>query len=114
MTSQRLIPLILATTLWATAVPKSQERPDPIPPGRIQADQSVRRAEKSLNQDRAKPAVPQPDWEKACLDAARLLSLAQEIHRQLQAGPQQIPAPLTGELKESERIIKRLRRELLY
>jgi hypothetical protein len=114
MACTRLIPLLLATALWVAAVPKTQERPDTIPPGRTQASESARRFEKSLHQDRPRPAVPQADWEKARADAARLLTLAQEINGQLQAGPQQIPAPLTGELKEAEKLVKRLRRELLF
>ncbi len=110
----RLIPLFLGITLWVGAAPKAQEPANPFPPGLIHANESVRRAEKSLGQDLPKPAVPIPDWAKAQTDAARLRTLAQEIERQIQSGPAQLPAPLNGELKEMQKVIKRLRRELLF
>lgn len=72
----------------------------------------MRRFEKGLNEDRPQPHTSQPDWEKARDDAAQLLALAQQIHGQLQAGPHQIPARLTGELNEVGKLLRRLRREL--
>jgi hypothetical protein len=114
MTYIRLISLLLAGILCLAAAPKTQERSDPIPPGRVLADEAMRRFDKDLHQDRPQPAAPQPDWEKARADAARLLTLAQEINAHLQAGPQQISARLAGELKEADKLIKRLRREMLF
>jgi hypothetical protein len=110
----RVLSLVLAGILWLAAVPKTQERPEPIPPGQVQANDATRRFEKDMHRDRPQPAVPQPAWEKARADAARLLTLAQEIQGQLQAGPQQVPAHLAGDLKEVDKLVKRLRRELLF
>ncbi len=54
-----------------------------------------------------RPPVPQtPDWQKARADADRLLSLAQLIHQQVHAGPDQLPAGLAGELKEIQKLSK--------
>ena len=106
--------LLLAGVLGLAAVPKTQERPDTIPPGRVLADEAMRRFDKDLHQDRPQAAVRQPDWERARIDAARLLTLAQEVNGQLQAGPQQIPAHLGAELKEVEKLVKRLRQEMLF
>ncbi len=64
-------------------------------------------------QDRAQPATLGPDWEKARAESAQLLTVAKEIHDQVQAGPEQVPAPLAKKLKEVQRLVKQLQKDLL-
>jgi uncharacterized membrane protein YccC len=80
--------------------------------GRKRAGQAMKAAEETLDQVRPEPATGQPDWEKARTDADRLLTLAQHIHAELHAGPGRIPATLAGELKQTQRLAKRIREQL--
>jgi hypothetical protein len=114
MGRMKVIPLLVAVSLGWAFDRQTQERPDPFPPGRIEANDALRRFEKTLEQDRLRPHTPQLDYEKVRADAGRLLALAGQIHGQLQAGPQQIPAQMNEELKEVEKLAKRLRRSLLF
>lgn len=54
------------------------------------------------------------DWAKGLSHAERLLTLSQQVHAQIQAGPGQVPANLNAELKEIQKLTKQLRRELGY
>ncbi len=102
-----LVPFCVAAALAVAA-----QRPTTIP-GAEQGRQMIKSAEKSVDQTRIQPAAPsQPDWEKARTDADRLLEIAQQIHKQVHAGPGQLPAALSGELNEAQKLAKRLRQEL--
>ncbi len=52
-------------------------------------------------------------WKEARGDAEKLRALAQRIHEQVEAGAGQVPAGLAGELKEVQKLSKRLKEELL-
>ena len=96
----------------AAALALQAQRPTTTP-SRERAREVNKGFEKAMEQDRVQPPVPQaPDWEKARADASRLLSLAQLIHQQVQASPDQLPAGLAGELKEVQKLARRLREEL--
>ncbi len=52
-------------------------------------------------------------WKESRGDAEKLRALAQRIHEQVEAGAGQVPAGLAGELKEVQKLSKRLKEELL-
>lgn len=90
------------------------QRPNqPISPGRIHSRRPQQRLDKITSQDRMRALAPRADWEKAQADAGKLLALAQQIDGQLQGKRGQISAALPAELKEVQKLAKRLRRELL-
>lgn len=105
--------LLLVAVLGLVAAWGIQQRTEEsIPPGIVHAREVRRRTDKILSQDRVAPRSARPDWEKAQADADRLLVLAKQIHGQLLGGPEHIPADLPRQLKEVEKLSRRLRREL--
>ena len=105
--------MFLSLSILAVAMALLAQRPSTIP-GAEQGRQTMKRAGQSVDQDRLAPAQPTPDWEKARADAARLLALAQKIHEEVEAARGRLPATLPGELKETEKLAKRIRTDLRF
>jgi hypothetical protein len=64
-------------------------------------------------EDRMQLPAAHPDWQKARADASRLLALTQQIHDQIQAGPERVSNALVKELKEIQKLSKELHKDLL-
>jgi hypothetical protein len=105
---------LLLFALLCVAVALALQAQNPVTvPSQEEARQAVKRHEKSLEQDRVQPPAPgKPDWVRARADADRLLTLVQQVHDHVHASPDQIPATLPGELRETQKLAKRIREEL--
>ena len=110
LSRREILSLAITAACAGSAAARAQE---PIPPGLVLAGKTRERTDRMMNEDPLKPARPEPEWKKAQADADKLLELAQAIHDQVKTSQQKIPAGLAAELKQIEKLSKKLRQDLL-
>jgi hypothetical protein len=101
--------LILAASAFLAALNVGKQNPRPIPPG-------IREADKATNAP-LEPPLPikrkPPELAQLRQQAAELVRLSQGVPQQIdQVAQGQLPKDLNGNLKQIEKLAKRLRSEL--
>jgi hypothetical protein len=112
MLRHRALGTLLTGVLCLAAAWPAQRGTTQVSP-RVPREREARRHTDSILQETpAQVRPPRPEWDKARVDADRLLTLVQQIHKQVHAGPNQLPAALADELKQVEKLSKSIRRKL--
>jgi len=115
MSALRILPWGLIGALSLTGTLMSQQPPLVGPPGRPVHVQPSPLGRKTTAVQEEQPKLSQRvDWAKGLSHAERLMTLSQQVHAQIQAGPKKIPANLKVELKEIEKLTKQVRSDLGY